>query len=92
MKIEPLQKRVAAFGAHAVEIDGHDMEVMDKAFANRPLDKPLVILARTNPSEGVPVLQDRAPVLHYLRFGSDIEKAKFQQAFDAMKIAMKEGA
>ena len=85
MTIEPLAERIDAFGGHAVDIDGHDIHAMDEAFKNRRAYKPLFILARTNPTQGVPLLQERAPVLHYLRFSSDDERAKFQSAFDAMK-------
>ena len=85
MTIEPLAKRIEAFGGHAVDIDGHDMQAMDAAFASRPADKPLFVLARTDPTRGVPLMQERAPVLHYLRFTSDDERAKFQRAFDEMK-------
>ena len=85
MNIEPLAERISAFGGHAVDIDGHDMRAMDKAFENRPDDKPLFILARTDATRGVPLMQERAPVLHYLRFTSDAERDRFQAAFEDMK-------
>jgi transketolase len=84
MTIEPLAERVRAFGGEAVEIDGHDMAAMDAAYANRAADRPLFILARTDPTRGVPLMQER-PVLHYLRFGSDAERERYQAAFEAMK-------
>lgn len=85
MRIEPLRERVAAFGANAVEIDGHDMHAMDAAIQSRPMDKPTIILARTDAARGVPLMNERAPVLHYLRFSSDQERGRYQAAFDAMK-------
>ena len=85
MTIEPLAERINAFGGYAVDIDGHDLNAMDEAFANRPKDKPLIILARTDATRGVPLMQERAPVLHYLRFSSEQERAKYQQAFEDMK-------
>lgn len=84
MTIEPLAERIRAFGGEAVEIDGHDMAAMDAAFQNRSADRPLFILARTDPTRGVPLMQERA-VLHYLRFSSDEERARYQAAFETMK-------
>ena len=84
MSIEPLAERIKAFGGHAVDIDGHDLAAMDSAFTNKPKDKPLLILARTNPTRGVPLMQER-PVLHYLRFTSDDERDRYQAAFEDMK-------
>lgn len=85
MRIEPLRQRVAAFGGHVAEIDGHDMKAMEDTLASRPKDKPTIILARTDAARGVPLMNERAPVLHYLRFSSDAERGKYQAAFDAMK-------
>lgn len=84
MTIEPLAERIRAFGGEAVEIDGHDMEAMDFAVQNRMSNRPLFILARTDPTRGVPLMQER-PVLHYLRFGSDEERARYREAFETMK-------
>lgn len=85
MTIEPLLERCKTFGANAVEVDGHDMKAMEAAFEAREDDKPLIILARTDPTKGVPLMNERAPVLHYLRFSSDAERDRYQDAFDQMK-------
>jgi transketolase len=85
MEIEPLKDRVASFGANVFEVDGHDFAAMDHALNSRVDDKPLIILARTDATRGVPLMQERAPVLHYLRFSSDAERGKYQQAFEDMK-------
>ena len=84
MSIEPLVERINAFGGHAVDINGHDMNAMEEAFASKPKDKPLFILARTDPTRGVPLMQER-PVLHYLRFSSEDERGRYQAAFEEMK-------
>lgn len=84
MTVEPLAERIRAFGGEAVDIDGHDMAAMDAAFRNRAADRPLFILARTDPTRGVPLMQER-PVLHYLRFSSDEERARYQAEFEKMK-------
>lgn len=53
--------RVEAFGAEAVIIDGHDIAQIDEALARAdgPLDRPLVILARTVKGKGVPEVEDQ---------------------------------
>ncbi|MEO1222515.1 MAG: transketolase [Pseudomonadota bacterium] len=84
MTIEPLAERIRAFGGEAVDVDGHDMQAMDDALQNRASDRPLFILARTDPTRGVPLMNER-PVLHYLRFGSDQERARYQAEFETMK-------
>jgi transketolase len=84
MTIEPLAERIRAFGAEAVDIDGHDMKAMDAAFQDRKCDRPLFILARTDPTRGVPLMQER-PVLHYLRFANDDERARYQAEFEKLK-------
>ncbi|MEM1103197.1 MAG: 1-deoxy-D-xylulose-5-phosphate synthase N-terminal domain-containing protein [Pseudomonadota bacterium] len=84
MRIEPLAERAAAFGANAHDIDGHDFAAMERALDSADAERPLLILARTDPARGVPLMNERAPVLHYLRFSSDDERARYQAAFDAM--------
>ncbi|MDQ0848729.1 transketolase [Arthrobacter sp. B3I9] len=54
-------RRVEAFGAHPLVIDGHDIAAIDDAFAqaqSRP-DQPTVILARTIKGKGVPEVEDQ---------------------------------
>ncbi len=73
-----------AFGAYAVDVDGHDVESFDRLAHTDTGGKPLFILARTNPTRGVELLETKRPTLHYLRFSSVAEKQAFQQAYDAM--------
>ena len=42
--------------------------------------KPLIILARTNPFHAMPILQERFPRLHYVRFKSEDERARMNQS------------
>ncbi|QCP00496.1 transketolase [Arthrobacter sp. 24S4-2] len=54
-------RRVEAFGAHPLVIDGHDLTAIDDALTrarSRP-DRPTVILARTIKGKGVPEIEDR---------------------------------
>jgi len=53
--------RARAFGCHAIEIDGHDLEAIDRAYAEA-LDvsgQPVVIVARTIKGKGDPEVEDR---------------------------------
>jgi transketolase len=43
-----------------------------------------MILCYTDPVRGLPILAERAPVLHYLRFTSEQERAKYQVALEEM--------
>ncbi len=80
MTIEPLAERLRAFGAEVHETDGHDLNAL-AAPSNLPVtDRPLVVLARTDPCRGLPLLQERAPKLHYVRFKDQAEFDRYQHA------------
>ena len=52
--LDAYKARVTAFGWHAIEIDGHDLEQIDHAFAEavRHRDGPTVVLAKTIKGKG----------------------------------------
>lgn len=54
-------RRVEAFGASALVIDGHDLSAIDRAFtrARSGHDQPTVILAKTIKGKGVPEVEDK---------------------------------
>lgn len=54
-------KRVEAFGARALVIDGHDVSAIDAALteARSHPDQPTVVLARTIKAKGVPEIEDQ---------------------------------
>jgi len=81
--LEHLAHRIYAFGASCDEVDGHDLDALDRAMT-RPSTRPHVVLARTDPTRGVPLLAEKAPLLHTLRFASPAERDRYQAAFDAM--------
>jgi transketolase len=85
MNIEPLDQRVAAFGARVVNADGHDVEALAAAAELEADGRPLVVLARTNPAQGIPILEERLPKLHYVRFKSDDERNRYRAALAAMQ-------
>ena len=83
MSVGSLHAKLHAFGARVFEVDGHDIDALSAPAALEPDGRPLFVLARTDPARGVPLMRERAPNLHYLRFASDEERARYQAAFDA---------
>nr|WP_189858500.1 transketolase [Streptomyces poonensis] len=59
--LDAYARRFAAFGWHTVEIDGHDVDAVDRAYgeAASTLGQPTVILARTLKGKGVAATEDR---------------------------------
>lgn len=59
MPLEDLKAKWEAFGWHAIEIDGHNMEaIIDAcAMARAIVEKPVVILAHTVPGKGVDFME-----------------------------------
>lgn len=84
MTIEPLTSRLESFGAHVVEVDGHDVEALAAAGAQRSAGQPLAVIARTDPCRGLDLLRSRAPKLHYVRFKSEAEIRAYEQALEEM--------
>ncbi len=78
--VEPLADRLRAFGAVAVEVDGHDPRAIEAAAAAPHHKRPLVLICRTDPCRGLELLRSRAPKLHYVRFKSDEERAAYEAA------------
>jgi len=71
MNIEPLAKRFEAFGAVAVEVDGHDIDALTAAANISHINKPLVVLCQTSCAKGMSILEKRMPFLHFVRFDGD---------------------
>lgn len=80
---EPLGERVRSFGASVDEVDGHDLLALDDALA-RSTGRTHVVIARTDPTRGMPLLAERAPLLHTLRLTSDEDRARYQAAYEAL--------
>jgi transketolase len=53
--------RARAFGCHAIEIDGHDVEAIDRAYAEAidVTGQPVVIVAKTIKGKGDPGVEDK---------------------------------
>jgi transketolase len=76
MNIEPLADRLSGFGAAVERVDGHDIEAMERATRVDHAGKPLVVLCYTDTARGVPMLAERKPYLHYVRFKTEDEKQR----------------
>ncbi|MDX3517164.1 transketolase [Streptomyces scabiei] len=59
--LDAYARRFAAFGWHTIEVDGHDVDAVDRAYgeAASTVGQPTVILARTLKGKGVEAVQDR---------------------------------
>ena len=95
MATEPLAERLRAFGALVYEVDGHDCAAL-AALAYHPWRRrpwrrqgaegaPLVVLARTNPCQGLPFLERRRPRLHYVRLHDARERRAAERAFEVLR-------
>jgi len=87
MNIEPVVERIRSFGCEAVSVDGHDTARL-AAEMDRPSSQPVIVIARTDPAHTLPLLKERAPVLHYLRFTSAEERERYQAAYDERMAAI----
>ena len=76
MTVGDIRAKFEVFGARCVEIDGHDLDAMRGAARTEHEGRPLIILARTNPFHTMPILEERFPRLHYVRFKSESERAR----------------
>jgi transketolase len=81
MRIEPLQARLEAFGATVYTVDGHDLDALAAPAQLKPDSKPLFVLAYTDTARGMPILEERKPKLHYVRFKDQDERQRYREFF-----------
>lgn len=79
MNIEPLEDRFRAFGVNVIRTDGHDVASLVEASKLPSPNGPLVILADTHPTTGVPALVKRGARLHYIRVLDDTDRAELEE-------------
>lgn len=84
MNIEPLQARLSSFGARVFEVDGHTPMALAEPSELPPDGRPLVVLARTDPCRGIPILKNRGAKLHYVRFKSAEEREQYETVLEEM--------
>ena len=78
MTIEPLQAKLETFGARVFRVNGHDVEALAYPADLSPNGSPLFVLAYTNTSEGMDILEERKPGLHYVRFKDEAERERYR--------------
>ncbi|MBN7784119.1 hypothetical protein JYP51_04260 [Ponticoccus gilvus] len=83
MEVGDIRRKFIDFGAACVDVDGHDLGAIRDAVREPHAGKPLIILAHTNPFHTMPVLEERFPRLHYVRFKSEDERARFNHSIAA---------
>ena len=69
IEVEPLTEKFEAFGWWAVNVDGHDVEAIRKAFADagqQSAGRPVAIIASTNLGQGSILLTERTNA-HFVR-------------------------
>ena len=59
--LDAYAERARAYGWHAIEIDGHDVEAIDRAYgeAIETTGRPTVVIARTIKGKGVKAVEDK---------------------------------
>jgi transketolase len=87
MDIEPLDKRLEAFGARVFRVNGHDIKRLAEAGEVSPDGRPTVVLCDTDAARGLEILKARAPKMHYVRFTSPAEKELYAAALAALSDA-----
>jgi transketolase len=85
MTIEPLQKRLDAFGGRVFRVNAHNPAELAEPADLSANGKPLFVLCYSNPTQGLALLNSRAPKLHYLRFKNSDELALYQAELNIMK-------
>ena len=83
MEVGDIRTKFINFGAACVEVDGHDLGAIRDAANESHAGQPLIILARTNPFHTMSILEERFPRLHYVRFKSEEERARFNVSIAA---------
>ena len=80
MNLIDIQKKAEAFGAHVVNIDGHNINALLETKKINHEGKPLLVLCNTSPFRGLPEFEKNRPKFHYLRFKDSTEKAVYEEA------------
>lgn len=90
LNMEPIPSRLKSFGAAVYEVDGHDIDALAAPASRTHRNKPLVVLARTDPARGIEILRERAPKYHYVRFKDEGEREKYREWLAEMQVSDRE--
>ncbi len=83
MSLEPLAEKIKAFGWAVIEVDGHNIRDLVKAFDSIQYndDKPTMIIAKTIKAKGIPHLENTTKA-HF----AHLKPEEAEKAFAAIKI------
>jgi transketolase len=84
MQIEPFDKRLESFGARVERISGHYLEDLVRVSELPQADTPTFVLCDTDPCRDMPVLKQRYPKFHYVRFVNSGEKEEYQKFLNTL--------
>ena len=87
MNTAPVDEKARAFGFHVVEINGHDFDEIEKAFAefHACTDKPTCILMHTTKGKGVSFMENQVGW-----HGKAPNDEEYKQAMGELNAAMAE--
>ncbi len=88
MNLEPFEKRLQAFGANAVTIDGNDLAAIAEASEKKAEGRPLAVICKTDPTHGLAILKERYPKFHYVRFKNEEERQRYQKEYEKLAEEM----
>lgn len=73
MSVSPLKEKLIAFGWETLEVNGHSIEELHRAFLASHKNKPLAIIADTVKGYGLPSIENRAESHHTFLREEDYE-------------------
>jgi len=82
LALEPFVDKWIAFGWHVLEIDGHNLDQIIKAFNSKVLNKPLCIVANTIKGKGISFMENQV-LWHYRSPQSDEYENALKELDDA---------
>lgn len=85
MPLGALKDKLEAFGMSVAEVNGHDPEALAAPALAHDDQRPLIVLAYTDPCKDIELLRQNAPKLHYVRFKSPEEVSRYQAVLDELK-------
>lgn len=71
MNIENILDRLAAFGADAIRIDGHNPNDLAEAMLRQTKGRPNAVICDTDPTFNMDFLKEYEPFLHYFRINGE---------------------
>ena len=72
---EPIKSKWEAFGWHAIEVGGHEINALKDAFSEDAGGKPKIIIAHTTKGKGVSFMEDQLIWHYYIVTDEHKEKA-----------------